>query len=211
MNVFRFKLYRNKNLIMLRFVIFNLVILLATVSFSQNSEKNKKVKSKIKSEVKEVEVDTNLYKPNNENHNVKIYFSHYYPYCGGAYPTDEQQNNYVIRNYEKFALINIDTNDTLFVKTDSVGYLKLNLPQGNYKIKEMYQLCSFNEFLSKYQTNESGYVQSDGQNCYRSWWESSLIEFTITGSTPLQNSVTTADRCFVGSNPCLFYNGPYPP
>lgn len=145
---------------MLRFVLFHLTILSVAISFAQNTNKNKKQKSKINNEVKVVEVDTNLQKSSDQTYNVKIYFSHYYPYCGGAYPTDEEQNNYMKRSYEKFALINIDNKDTLFVKTDSAGYLKLNLPPGNYKIKEMYQLCSFNEFLSKYQVAESNILKS---------------------------------------------------
>lgn len=158
------------------------------------------------------EVDNQL--DSADQYNISIYFTHFTPYCGGAAPdpgriaqqTRAQSNTY-------FLLINLNTGEKSKVKTNDMGFLYLNLPQGKYAIREMYKDVSFEEFREQYYQPPSDYHQeSPDEECYRKWWQSNLGEFTILAGDEVQElKMGTSESCFTGNNPCISYTGPYPP
>jgi hypothetical protein len=134
----------DKKTYMIRTVLFLLIVL-----FSSNdliAQKDKRVKKEKKTKEESLEKDT---APTLKTFNVSIYITHYYPYCGGAYPDESQQNNYQPLRNTNFVLINFTANTETIVQSDSTGTLKLNLAPGKYGIKEMFKNIPFEEFYEK--------------------------------------------------------------
>ena len=152
-----------------------------------------------------------------ESYNVKIIISHTNPYCGGAYPTEEVLANRTrVQANTSFILINLESKEKTKVVTDATGTLYLDLPNGKYAIQELYKDCTLEEF-KKQNPPPSGQYYRDNPDpsgeCYKTWWESNLGQFEITKNTPdiQMYNWGTSDACFTGNNPCIYYNGPYPP
>lgn len=144
--------------------------------------------------------------------NVIIAIDHYFPYCGGAYPTDDQMNNYQKIVNAPFLLIDLDTGEKQTVKTNTSGELVLNLKPGRYGLKETFKDCSFEKFMEHYTIESSDYYADGGIDCYKNWWASNFLEFTVTAVEEKQTlRYTFSDQCFTGNNPCISYMGPYPP
>lgn len=147
-------------------------------------------------------------------YNVLLNISHHGAYCGGMAPTPEML---AALNYQQantiFVLVHKSSNTKANVKTDSLGVLKLSLVPGQYAIREYFKNCSFDEFLAQQKTAEGQYFEhTGGDECYRNWWETNLLDFEITQKdSVLTHKLSTSTRCFVGNNPCLIYTGPYPP
>lgn len=175
---------------------------------AQKKERVKKIRDENHGKVQSID-SSSLVLP---TFNVSIYFTHHYPYCGGAYPDESQLNNYQPLRNHSFLLINLTTNYDSLVKADSTGTLNLNLAPGKYGIKELYKNIPFEEFYQKYNTGENEYTQSMGKECYQQWWSSLMLEFRIVDNyTKIQRECSTSEDCFTGKNPCLSYFGPYPP
>ena len=143
--------------------------------------------------------------------NVRITLNHYYPYCGGVYPTDDQMNDYQPEN-GSFLLIDLESGEKRTVVTEGAGIIQLNLKPGRYGLKETFKDCSFDDFMKRFpQPDNDTYLQTN-PDCYKNWWASNFMEFTVTAvETQLELSHTFFDQCFIGYNPCLIYTGPYPP
>lgn len=171
------------------------------------------------SSAKEVKIDDISIEPKetrviDADFNVFISVSHHTPYCGGAAPTEETLalQNQPQRN-TSFILINLTTNEKTKIHTDSTGVIRFELPYGKYAIKETYKECTFEEFLIYNQPKANNYIEStQAPNCYEDWWKSYLGEFEVKEDTEvLSLKFQTREACFVGRNPCLYYNGPMPP
>lgn len=147
----------------------------------------------------------------NENEfNVKIQITEHIPYCGGAYPSDEQLNNYIPYN-ETLVLIDI-TNGTKKDLNPKNGILYLNLTEGKYAIKEKYKDVPFHEFYSSNNNTHESYIIQGDNDCYKKWWLSNLLEFEIKANdTSKTYDCAISSRCYTGINPCDYYNGPIPP
>lgn len=148
------------------------------------------------------------------NYEVKITITHYFPYCGGPVPSQEMLDNQTqLQANTEFILIHKKTGRESKVQTDSLGVLNLNLPIGQYAIKELYKDCTFETFLKKYhQPSQGNYTPSPEEGCYKKWWKSYLGEFTVSSSNTTYNfNFGSRAACFTGLNPCIYYNGPWPP
>lgn len=147
-------------------------------------------------------------------HNIAITITHFTPYCGGAHPSEEiLEMQYQLLGNTAFILLNLETLEKVNVQTNAQGVLYLNLPKGRFAIRELFKECSFSEFVERNPPRSGSYFfPSPDSDCYRNWWSSHLGEFEITDLAQLQSFTWgTGDRCFTGSNPCIEYNGPYPP
>lgn len=143
---------------------------------------------------------------------IRVFIQKYIPYCGGAAPDWKQMNNYAPVANTQFSLIDLGTGKRTTVLTDSNGIIELNLPVGNYGIKEMFKDCSLYEFKQKFKVENSEYIIAKDSECYEKWWQSNLGEFeVIAGAEKLIFTLTENNSCFTGNNPCIMYVGLYPP
>ena len=144
-------------------------------------------------------------------HNVHIIIREQIPYCGGAYPSDDQLNNSAPYGEEIVLINHKDSTRTIVYPMQNTGYY-LPLEPGNYSIQEGYKNVSYHQFRSALYINYSEYIVSGDEDCYKKWWESTLIDFTVTNSdTILTVNAFVSVSCYTGKNPCDYYTGPYPP
>jgi len=142
---------------------------------------------------------------------VSITIQKHIPYCGGARPTAEMENNYVLVN-DEFILINKTNTTKLKVKSDSLGKIILNLKEGSYAIRETFKEYDFETFYKRETSKLNSYIIDGKKDCYKVWWTKNLIDFTIDQSQDsLILKATITEKCYTGVNPCTEYNGPFPP
>ena len=147
-----------------------------------------------------------------KHYNVQVKILRYIPYCGGAAPSEEMMNNYQ-PGINDFVLINNSTKEKSTFRTDSLGMYQLNLDNGEYIIREIFKDLTYEEFYAKNSITKGQYYKNTTDtDCYRKWWEQNLFEFEITDTTTIiQLTSTLKSACFTGNNPCIMYNGPWPP
>ncbi len=144
-------------------------------------------------------------------YNVEFKITRYYPYCGGAAPTPDKLNRYSPEVAE-FVLVNLQTNEKITFKTDSLGIKRMLLANGHFSIKEKFKDVPFNVFYDENKRSSNNFYKSQGIECYKEWWGKNLIEFEITNAdTILKIRTEVRDACFTGKNPCLIFTGPFPP
>jgi len=144
--------------------------------------------------------------------NVRVIIGQHFQYCGGAYPDEDQMNNYTPLSSAVFHLYNLDTGEKTAVKTNGKGILELNLLPGRYGLKELFKDCSFDEFYTNHRVPDYNDYEQGDESCYKNWWQSNFIEFVVTiPGSPQSFYHTFYHPCFTGINPCLNYFGPYPP
>lgn len=143
-------------------------------------------------------------------HNVQILIRQYIPYCGGAYPSEDQLNNYTAYSGDIILINNKDSTRTVIPSFQNGEYY-LNLEPGSYSIKEGYKNVTFEQFLS---ANNRGYSQdivSGDDDCYKNWWKSTLHDFIVTDSEGvLTINCSISSSCYTDVNPCDYYIGPLP-
>ncbi len=143
-------------------------------------------------------------------HNVQILIRQHIPYCGGAYPSEDQLNNYVTYN-EHIVLINHKDSSRTEINSFQNGAYYLNLKPGSYSIQEGYKNVTYEQFRSSLNTAYSQYIIRGDDDCYRNWWKSTLKDFTVTDSEGvLTINCSISSSCYTGINPCDYYNGPIP-
>lgn len=183
-----------------------LSLLVATVLISCGTSKDLK-EEKIVETIETESTDLNEY-------NIVISVSHSDSYCGGMAPTPEMlERLHYMKANTSYILLHKASGTKASVKTDSLGVLELDLVPGEYALREYFKNCTFEEFLKQQKTADSQYYQqTGGDDCYKNWWKANLLDFEITDTSNLQEfRVNTSTKCFTGNNPCLMYNGPYPP
>jgi len=149
---------------------------------------------------------------NNEDVSVVINIQRHFPYCGGAAPTNDMLNRYS-PEVGDFILIDNSTQQHKTVRTDDTGNLRLKLSPGSYTIREKYKDTTFEAFyaIQNGATNQMYTINLD-KDCYKKWWKSNLLDFSVNDSTLNEKfKITLRNSCFTGNNPCLIYNGPHPP
>lgn len=148
--------------------------------------------------------------PTIPEHNVQIIIRQYIPYCGGAYPSDDQLNKSAPYS-GGLILINLSDSSKVDVNPEQ-GIVYLNLSKGNYAIKEKYKDVPFHEFYASVNHVNGNYIIQGDNECYKKWWESNLLEFEVKIGQEIQVlNGSVSSSCYTGNNPCIYYNGPYPP
>ena len=155
----------------------------------------------------EKEVITSLKKE--QPHNVEISIKTKEPYCGGAYPRDEDLNRTSTAATE-YLLINTKK-ETFTISSGDDGMIYLNLKPGAYEIREMYKDMSLDEFKKNNQPKVNQALLNTNTDCFKEWWSENLLKFEVKATEANnQFSATINKRCRTGFNPCITFTGELP-
>lgn len=155
-------------------------------------------------------------KKENPEDNVVLTIRRKIPYCGGAAPSFEQANKTEIEKYSDFIIqYQQGYGDSLWYKeckTDSLGMLRIYLPDGKYCLKRANKKISFDDFYKMHKKEDDAYNLYRDSTCYYNWWKSCNLEFELSEEVKtLELEVIINSRCYTGEDPCHNYIGPYPP
>ncbi len=136
--------------------------------------------------------------------NVQFTARQYIPYCGGAYPREDQMNQYA-QLHGGFLLIDLQTNEKLALNANHKDVFRLMLSPGKYVIKEEFKDVPFKQFMQQ-QRKGGMYMMPGTDECYKNWWTTNLAEFEIVeGGEPQTFNFQLSNSCFTGNNPCAIY------
>ncbi|MGB0887890.1 MAG: hypothetical protein ACPGSL_07190 [Vicingaceae bacterium] len=181
--------------------LFFLLIPLAILS-CKTTEDSSTSKNKI-----EKEVITSLSK--DLAHNVEISIKTKEPYCGGAYPRDEDLNRTSTAATE-YILINAKK-ETFTISSDADGMIYLNLKPGTYEIREMYKNMPFDVFKKMHQPKVNQALLNTENDCFKEWWSENLLKFEVkVTEANHQFSTIIPKMCQTGFNPCIRFTGARP-
>lgn len=152
---------------------------------------------------------------------VNLSFFTHKPYCGGAYPSPEQEKGYTspMNNYEfalykdpdKFSFHQESNKLIKTFKVDSNGEVHFNLPLGDYYVVFADKTLPFKAFYKKYNTGDGVYNTNSDESCFFQWYRTPEFRFTVIDKANQKHSRTFNETCFNGLNPCVNYIGPMPP
>lgn len=155
--------------------------------------------------------NTSLQKNEPVLYNIKLRSLVHYPYCGGAYPSESQKNGYTSpSNFDHYfisrdSILNSSTvHDSIIKSDDGLFHMKIN--PGKYYLFQRDKSLSLEDFVFRYQGNSNINVD---HSCFERWKNTPDYSFLVEQDTTFE--VLHRARCFTGTNPCLRYNGPYPP
>ena len=162
--------------------------------------------STTKNEIKK-EVITSLSK--DQAHNVEISITTKEPYCGGAYPREEDLNRTSTAATEYLI---IDANkESSTISSSGDGMIYLMLKPGTYEIREMYKNMPFEEFKKNNQPKVNQTLLNTNTDCFKEWWTKNLLKFEVKATEAnSQFSATINKRCRTGFNPCIMFTGELP-
>lgn len=135
--------------------------------------------------------------------------SHYFPHCGGAYGEGRTVLGGSI--HVRSGSIN-ETKKRVITSavTLEAGRYFLLLKAGDYCFLEDRKLNR--SVVDQYLQAEHGSFYKKPENdCYEEWFNRCDGFLSLRDSNILDFDFQRSDRCFVGDDPCLNYNGPYPP
>lgn len=164
---------------------------------------------------KEVNVASNAKSPEFE---VLIVAKVHKPYCGGARPTPEMERGVVEPiQQETFYIKHGDKNSEnsrpiASFTTNDEGKAIVLLPAGIYSVIRQEQIVPFDEFYKPYSANRKGEktVRYKEEPCFREWYETPELTFTVENKN-VSFDLLRRTQCFIGTNPCIIFEGPYPP
>ena len=137
----------------------------------------------------------------------------HHPYCGGAAPPPGMENGRLVpMQREVFYLVLAD--DSLKTpykrfEIDDSGFFEIYVKPGKYNIFHEDKMLPFKEFYTIKSQNIPKNSENQDIKCYKDWYN--RPNATINTEKDTIVDIVISERCFVGLNPCLFYNGPYPP
>ncbi len=139
---------------------------------------------------------------------VQIHF----PYCGGASPPPElEQGRFSpTANSSFFIVIKEDSSRTpvdSFI-TDKKGYFEIKLIPDEYSIFSADKMRPFSDFIEN-KGGDGNYILSRGTDCLKEWYNTP--DYALNAKQDTMINIIFYSRCYTGINPCLIYNGPYPP
>ncbi len=135
------------------------------------------------------------------------------PYCGGAPPPHEEEFGifYPFANTEFYLVFENDSSRKAQYKivTDERGCFEIYIKPGTYSLFSKQKMLPFEEFYEINKEVSNSNLMSWGKSCYKKWYNTPDFVFTASRDTFL--FVEYGESCYTGMNPCLIYNGPYPP
>lgn len=153
---------------------------------------------------------------------VQLLFQQHTPYCGGAYPTPEQERGEItpIQNQE-YAIYRASSDTVkhnakhkplLVMRTNEKGEIALELPVGLYYAVYIDKTLSFDLFYAKHKRESNDYLHSADLTCYQDWYARPEMRFKVPADAQIvRSSVVLQSACFTGLHPCLGWVGPMPP
>jgi|688.fasta_scaffold481516_2 hypothetical protein len=159
---------------------------------------------------------------NNSDIHVQLLFQQHTPYCGGAYPTPEQERGEItpIQNQE-YAIYRASSDTVkhnakhkplLVLRTNEKGEIAMELPVGLYYAVHIDKTLSFDLLYAKYKRESNDYLHSADLTCYQDWYARPEMRFKVSPDAQIvRTSVVIQSACFTGLNPCVAWVGPMPP
>ena len=136
----------------------------------------------------------------------------HHPYCGGATPTPEMEHGHFssLQNSTFYIVLKEDSSRTAIdsFKTNNKGFFEIKLIPDEYSIFEANKMIPLEMFVKANIGNGSNTFVM-GQGCLKNWYNTPDFALNATQDTTIE--IIFYSRCFVGTNPCLQYTGPYPP
>lgn len=143
-----------------------------------------------------------------------VTFQVHRPYCGGMRPPDDLADgttellaNTVFYVYEGERPSSITK--MIKVTTNSEGELKIDLKKGVYSVIQADKTLPLDEFIAKKKVISELYKYNSDE-CFETWRTTPDFVGEI-GKLGVKETVTINEKCFTGDNPCMQYDGPYPP
>lgn len=132
-------------------------------------------------------------------------------YCGGAAPTPEQANGYdKPMSIEKYVVKDSSGNIVTTFSGSEAEYT-VDLKPGVYSFFNAEKELSLAEFKKLNGLEpEAFHKKLLSDECFINWMKRPDATVTVTNKDVEQNIVYRS-RCFTGTNPCIQYDGPYPP
>lgn len=136
----------------------------------------------------------------------------HHPYCGGAYPSPEQEQGYLTVSPFKAYHISTDSlsdrSKGSIIEISDDDYFKINLEPGTYFVYNLDKKLPLKEYMEKYGSKNENEEMANS-SCYMRWKNTPDFKFTASKDSSYQ--ITYRAACFTGINPCITYTGPYPP
>jgi hypothetical protein len=150
---------------------------------------------------------------------VSIHVNNAMPHCGGMAPAPDVVYPIIeaIPNCE-LALFKVEeankegisySNFVSNVVSDENGCITISLKKGKYKLLRPSKMLKFEDFIIKEKPNLSEDYNYRNEDCFRSWYIHPDFEFEVGEKRTFEFNYK--NNCFVGSHPCLEYDGPWPP
>jgi predicted component of type VI protein secretion system len=178
-------------------MVFRFLILLTLLSACSNIER--------------IELEEDL--QNKKSYKIELSSMIHIPYCGGAYPDPEQAQGYFIPSEIQLYYLTTDSvltpksvYQTIETSDDSKFYFRID--QGVYFLQHPDKKLSLSEFMKKNGSQNTNQTMLDS-DCYLKWKNTPDLKLIVKSDTTIQ--ITYHAACFTGTNPCLRYDGPYPP
>ena len=134
------------------------------------------------------------------------------PYCGGAYPTQEEEMGFYSISKEKAFYISSDSilsdKNRWRIERNIDTSFTFKIPAGDYFVYHIDKALAIKDFISKHGSSNSNEQMADAK-CYENW--KNTPDFTFNVSRDEHFEFTYFAKCFTGTNPCISYEGPYPP
>ncbi len=150
---------------------------------------------------------------NEKTYSVTLTSKIHIPYCGGAYPSPEQEMGYSKISDVQSYFVTVDSllneaNPNWRVERLEDTCFTFKIPAGTYFVYHTDKALSLTDYMETYGSSNNNEVAADSK-CYEKWMNTPDYKFTVTKNEDFQ--LTYRSRCFTGTNPCMSYDGPYPP
>jgi hypothetical protein len=152
---------------------------------------------------------------------VVLKFQKHEPYCGGAYPTPDQERGWISpisnQQYAIYKTQNDSVKHTQKAKalgvftTNELGIIETKLAPGYYYAVMFDKTMPFEKFYEKYEIVSDQFRQSAGRACFEEWYETPELRFQVVEKGANKFEVTLQSYCFTGLLRCVGWVGPLPP
>jgi hypothetical protein len=110
-----------------------------------------------------------------QKRSVRIKLSHYTPYCGGARPTQEiEEDAAKPKPYANRTIVLVKNAEIDSARTDGKGMLRTKLRSGEYRLMESWRYY--------HGTPDGSPMENYDRNCLKEEWEKEFATLKIAGS-----------------------------
>jgi antitoxin component YwqK of YwqJK toxin-antitoxin module len=136
--------------------------------------------------------------------------SHYTPWCGGMYGEGKSEylsgKTILVREGKQ----NDDTKKLLKrAITIPGGWYFTYVKNGTYCLVDQRKMSR--DIISSFSQTTGQFYKEGSESCYEIWFQSCDAVIKIEDEHKTDANLNYSSRCFVGDDPCMEYNGPYPP
>lgn len=146
---------------------------------------------------------------------VHFKFEELNPHCGGAapmpgveYPTVDPVVG------DSFLIYSMNENNERvkvmgLIVTDDNGEFDFRLQPGKYQVVITEKALTLERFIRRMKPDLGPNYDYANDACFQDWYKKGLLTFEMDSDTSFL--IQRNNRCFVGTHPCMQYQGPTPP